>query len=127
LEVLLTHPNTEYLPFELLRAAGLLCDGDKSIPDTVTDRTAIRAVRKEMETTDEGGSSGMLGKYVGAGVDVYGKLRQIHDNGRKRVENLLRRVYEKADLELRNHFETFATPGTILSYRPDRPIRWIIS
>lgn len=141
LEILLTHPNNEYHPNELLRAAGFRGEGDIESSDPKSDPKTIEQIRYRMtelrQKEDPAGDPSeqaevkeeieKLEKYLISVTNIKGSPRKIGDAGRKRVENLLRRVYEKADLELRKHFETFATPGTILSYRPDRSIRWTIS
>jgi hypothetical protein len=107
LEILLRNKNRDYYPTELLRGAFPPQDG------------TIRTL-SDGESMDEQLSNG-----DGISSDEAIKIR---DRDKKSVERALSKVFGKINYpELRNHFERCIQTGTIVCYKPDCSISWIIA
>jgi hypothetical protein len=142
LEVLLTHPNKEYYPLELLQEAGLESQGSTA-SELVYESNDRRLINKDIENLqvdydreqDPAKKVEIQEKIDHANeimsktTNKFGKSRSMSDKYRLKVSRLIKVVLEKIASDrpqLHNHFKAFLSFGTDNTYKPDKNIVWDI-
>ncbi len=143
IEFLLTHPNKEYTPLELLQETGQRGKGEPateqvySPKDIQTLKNAIDGLKLEAEEEQDIEKKEKLEQDIKDAESILhkarnhkGQSRSFSDRHRKSVSRNIETVLKKIAVEhtpLYNHFISYLKTGEICSYRPDNNIFWVLS
>jgi hypothetical protein len=143
IELLLTHPNEEYTPLQLLQEVGQREKGETEPERIYTDKDigkikeAIKGLKGRAELATDPEKKAELEQEIEKGEDGLRKARNYKGQSRKfsekytksvsrNIETVLKKIAPQ-NVELYNHLYTFLNRGEICCYKPDKEVFWEIS